>query len=39
MGRSRDMIKKGTDDLICNVYELLSTEQQLLMAKKHAVNI
>lgn len=39
MGRSRDMIKKGTDDLICNVYELLSTEQQLLMAKKHAANI
>ena len=38
MGRSRIMIKKGTNDLICNVYELLSSEQHLLAAKKHEMN-
>ena len=38
MGRSRTMIKKGTNDLICNVYELLNSEQHLLAAKKYIMN-
>lgn len=38
MGRSRTMVRKGTGDLICDVYELLNSERYLLAAKNYILN-
>ena len=35
MGRSRTMIKKDTNEVICHVYELLNIERYLFAAKNH----